>query len=64
MSCLLKLPGDSWLNRNKPTERIDLATIYPHPSAAGIAAAKHPDSVIIPFSTVRDEWLKARSETA
>lgn len=60
MSCLLKLPCGSWLSRNKPTERIDLATIYPHPSAARVAAAKHPGSTIVPFSDVRDEWTKAR----
>lgn len=60
MSYLVKLANGNWIYRGKPVARIDHATIYAHPSAARNVLLKNPGAVLVPLSTVRDEWHAAR----
>lgn len=60
MSYLIQTADRQWVGRGKPVAHLRNASIYPHPSAAKRIQAKYPGSTLIPFSKVRDAWLKDR----
>lgn len=61
MSYLVKLPDGAWLARGRPVTRIDLATLFPHPSAAKTMLERNPGAKLVPFEQIKDEWYAARA---
>lgn len=64
MGYLVRLKDGNWAHRGKPTQRIDCATYFPHPSSAKKVIQDNPGAELVPFAQVQDEWLAARKATA
>ncbi len=64
MSYLVKFADGKWARLGKPVPRICNATIYPHPSSAKHILRTNVGAQLVPFATVKDEWLASRDALA